>query len=181
MTDAFEYKGGAQGYRDFMRKKFIDDKYKVPYKDLVPILGDQYAPEHAAILKDLRLPGQKWFSSYEDGRQRRRASYDLFERLSGTKTLNERVSKMQAEIDKLDKLVNETPLTTENMDTISNAFKDKMVLENTLQTISGNKFKDVEAELYNLYNRNPVYNYVVNDPQRLTITGRKFVPKGRRY
>jgi len=172
---------GTQGYRDQIRKKVIDDKYHVPYKSLVPILGDQYAPEHAAILKDLGLPGQKWFSSYADGRQRRRDSYDLFEQLSGNKTLESRSNDLRSEIAKLDKFVNETPLTNETTQQVMEAYNKQMILQNQLEALGGNKFKDVEASLYNLYNRDPVYNYVVNDPQRLTITGRKFQPKGRRY
>jgi hypothetical protein len=180
MTDAFEYKGGEQKFRDTMRKMLIDDKYKVPYKELVPILGDQNAQEHAAILRDLGLPGQKWFSSYADGRQRRRDSYSLFERLSGNKTMSQRTEDLQKEIAKLDKLVNETPLDNENVQAITQAFNQKAVLENQLEALGGNKFKDVEASLFNLYNRDPVYNYVVNDPQRLTITGRQFKPKGQR-
>jgi len=166
---------------DKVRKKVIEDKYHVPIKDLRPILGDQYATEHATILSDLGLSGQKWFSSYGDGRQRRRDSFDLFERLSGNKTLQQRTEDLQKEITKLDKLVNETPLDNDNIQMITEAFNKKAILENQLQAIGGNKFKDVEASLYNLYNRDPVYNYVINDPQRITITGRKFVPKGRRY
>lgn len=164
--------------RDVLRRT-LEDPHIVPYKVMQPILGNEHSVEQANILKDF-VPGQKWFSRYDNGAQRRTDVHKLFSELAdankyaadpsdGTRAvLEQQLKKNQEWLDNM-------PITAENMGKIDLIQATINRMNWKLSQMPTND--DIEAKLWATYHNAP-YNYVVNDPQNLTtITGKEFVPK----
>lgn len=172
-----------QKYRDYQRKKFIDDEYKIPKEDMSRILQNEFLNEHMDILKDQGILGQKWFGRHGPGSQYRDDVHQLFQDLAaidnatseGTDGISMTRDVLMNKINQLELKIETMPLTDKNMDKIMGMQSTVNELNMRLMNMVGPD--DIAEKLYKRYNDpNLAYNYTINDPKKTTITGKKFKP-----
>lgn len=171
-----------QAVRDKLRRDLIDDEYRIPKKIMSELLQNEYINEHMDIIKDQGILGQKWFANFGPGRASRDKVRTLFENLAVVD--NSEVpgfpghtrDTILKDIKDLEDQMNNMPLT-------DNAVPKLLEIQNKINELN-NRLEnamspdDIQETLGRIY-KNPglKYNYTINNTDKTTITGRKFIPK----
>lgn len=168
---------------EYLRRKFIDDEYKIPKEDMSRILQNEFMNEHMDIIKDQGVLGQKWFARHKDGGRYRDNVNKLFNDLAvidnatseGTAGLDMTRNQLMDKINQLELKIETMPLTDKNMDKLMSMQSTVNELNMRLMNMVGPE--DIEEKLWKIYNDpNLAYNYAINDPNKTDITNRRFKP-----
>lgn len=169
---------------EYLRRKFIDDEYKIPKEDMSRILQNEFLNEHMDILKDQGVLGQKWFGRHAQGGRYRRDVEQLFTDLAvidnatteGVDGLDLTRDELAKKIYDLETKIETLPLTDKNIDKIMGMQSTVNELNMRLMNMQGPD--DIAEKLWKIYNDpNLAYNYTINNTDKTTITNRRFVPK----
>ena len=176
-------KGSAidQNVRDWYRQKFLDDPYFIPKESMSKLLQGPYINEHMDLIKDQGILGQKWIARHANGPRYRVAVKQLFESLAEidsqpSGTVERTRAGVEDAIKKLEDKFMSMDITDSNFDKLSEMQTKINMLNKKLMDMTSPD--DIAEKLWKIFNDpNLAYNYVINDPSKTTITGRKFIPK----